>query len=211
VSAEFGVAPEETALLFFDALNIYLHPREAQAQAALEQSQLVRTLEKLNAACRAFGIPIFYVRADHRPDGKDFVPLTVDLGYDGRPGEGPRRTTPSHAASGTWEATIIEEIAPQPADYVISKHRWSAFFQTHLELSLRAANIRTIVLAGLATEIGVASTAYSARDRDFNLIVLKDACLSHIPGVNDVFMTNVFPIFARVMTVDALTELLAAA
>jgi len=85
---------------------------------------------------------------------------------------------------------------------VIKKHRWSTFFQTHLELSLRTAGIDTIMIAGGSTEIGVASTAYSARDLDFNLIILSDGCRSGRPGVNEFFMEKVFPVFARVMTVD---------
>ena len=96
----------------------------------------------------------------------------------------------------------MPELEPQPGDYIIEKHRWSTFYQTHLELSLRTAGIDTIMIAGGSTEVGVASTAYSARDRDFNLIILRDACRSGRPEVNDFFMDKVFPIFARVMTAD---------
>jgi nicotinamidase-related amidase len=104
---------------------------------------------------------------------------------------------------------VIPEIAPRSEDYVIKKHRWSTFFQTHLELSLRTAGIDTIMLAGGATHIGIASTAYSARDRDFNLIILRDACNAGRPGVNEFFMDEVFPVFARVLTVDQALALLA--
>jgi nicotinamidase-related amidase len=97
---------------------------------------------------------------------------------------------------------VIPELAPQPGDYVIKKHRWSTFHQTHLELSLRTAGIDTIMICGGSTEVGVASTAYSARDRDFNLILLRDVCTSGQAGVVDFFMDKVFPIFARVMTVE---------
>jgi nicotinamidase-related amidase len=58
------------------------------------------------------------------------------------------------------------------------------------------------MIAGGSTEVGVASTAYSARDRDFNLILLRDVCTSRDPAVVDFFMERVFPIFARVMTTD---------
>jgi nicotinamidase-related amidase len=104
--------------------------------------------------------------------------------------------------SGSWNVTIIEELDPQVEDYVVKKHRWSAFYQTHLELSLRTRGIDTIILAGGATNVGVASTAYSARDRDFSLIVLSDGCRTRDPSVNEYFMDEIFPRFARVMTVD---------
>jgi nicotinamidase-related amidase len=157
----------------------------------------------MNQACRAAGITIVYGQADHRLDGRDFASQIVDQGHQGKPGEPPRRTnSPGVVLGGHRGMEVIPELAPQAADYVIKKHRWSTFFQTHLELSLRTAGIDTIMIAGGSTEVGVASTAYSARDRDFNLILLRDVCTSGRPGVVDFFMDTVFPIFARVMTVD---------
>jgi nicotinamidase-related amidase len=191
-------------MLFFDCLNIYLHPEDARGQALVESLGLIPRLVQVDQACRAAGIAVFYGQADHRPDGRDFAPHIVDRGYDGRPGDPPKRTTPPGVKGGTHGAEVIPEIAPRPGDYVIKKHRWSTFFQTHLELSLRTAGIDTLILAGGSTEVGIASTAYSARDHDLNQIVLRDACFSGHEGVNDFFMDRVFPVFARVLTVDEL-------
>lgn len=199
---EFPIIPTKTALLFFDTLNIYLHPTDPAAQAAVEASGVVPAMERINRAARAAGITVFYAQADHRPDYKDFAPHIVDQGYDGKPGDPPKRTAPPAVVGHSHGAEVIPEIAPQAADYMIKKHRWSTFFQTHFELSLRTAGIDTIMMAGGSTEVGIASTAYSARDLDFNQIILRDACSSGRPGVNDFFCDNVFPIFARVMTVD---------
>ena len=154
------------------------------------------------AAARSTGIAVFYAQADHRPDYRDFAPHIADLGYTGKPGEPPRRMGPPPVVGGTPGAEVIDEIAPQPADYMIKKHRWSTFFQTHFELSLRTAGIDTLLLAGGAVEVGIASTAYAARDMDFNQIILRDACSTSRAEVNEIFMNQVFPIFARVMTVD---------
>lgn len=200
---QFPIVPSKTGMLFFDTLNVYLHPDEPEAQRAVDTSGVVPAMVRINAACREAGMAIFYAQADHRPDGKDFAPQIVERGHAGRPGEGPYLTARAGAiAAGSRGVEIIPELAPQPEDYVIKKHRWSSFFQTHLELSLRTAGIDTIMLAGGSTEVGVASTAYSARDRDFNLIILRDACRSRDPRVNDFFMESVFPIFARIMSVD---------
>jgi nicotinamidase-related amidase len=110
-------------------------------------------------------------------------------------------TTPPAAVAGSWEHEIVDELEPTPDDYIIKKHRWSTFFQTHLELSLRTAGIDTIIMAGGATEVGIASTAYSARDHDYGIIILSDACNAIRPGVNELFMEKVFPRMGRVMTV----------
>ena len=107
---------------------------------------------------------------------------------------------------GSWTSEVIDELAPTPDDYLIPKHRWSSFHQTHLQLSLRTRGIDTIVLFGGAIHIGVASTAYSARDLDFNIVVVSDACSG--PDENlKLFMERIFPIFARVRTADEVVEM----
>jgi nicotinamidase-related amidase len=192
---EFPIIPEKTAVLFFDTLNGYMHPKDPARAAAAEASGVLPKMQQLERACRAAGIPIFYGQADHRPDGADFGPTVV--------GDPPRVTSFGGVNySGSWHAAVVDELAPQPEDYVVKKHRWSTFHQTHLELSLRTAGIDTIILVGGSTEVGIASTAYAARDRDFSLIILSDACTSSKPGVKEFFMEQIFPSLSRVMTVD---------
>ncbi len=198
---QFRILAQKTALLLFDALNMYLHPEDDAASKAVEASGVVAAMQKINRACRSAGIAVFYAQADHRPDHRDFAPHIVDRGHR-QTSEAPYLTEPPAAVSGSWATGIIPELAPEAGDYIIKKHRWSAFYQTHLELSLRTAGIDTIMLAGGSTEVGVASTAYAARDRNFNLIVLRDACRSGRKGVDAFFAEHVFPVFGRVMTVD---------
>lgn len=200
--AEFPIVPSKTGMIFFDTLNIYLHPDDPQRRAEIEASGVIPRMVRMAEACRQAGIAIFYPAADHRPDHRDFAPQVVDQGYRGSPTGRPFLAGPPAVTGGTKEAEIIPELAPQPGDYIIKKHRWSSFFQTHLELSLRTAGIDTLMIAGGAVEIGVASTAYAARDLDYHLIILRDICTSGKPAVAEMFMTQVFPIFARVMTVD---------
>ena len=199
---QFPIVPAKTAMLFFDTLNLYLHPEDAKAQEAIDKSGVIPRMQRINEACRRAGIAVFYAQADHRPDYKDFAPHVVDLGYDGKPGQEPRLTTPPPVSVSGGAREVIPELAPQPGDYVIKKHRWSTFFETHFALSLRTAGIDTLILAGGAVEVGIASTAYAARDWDLNQIILRDACTSGRPLVFDAFMNEIFPIFARVMTVD---------
>lgn len=190
--AEHPIVPSKTAMLFFDTLNAYLHPADPARQANIDKLGVIPRLQRINEASRAAQIPVFYAQADHRPDGKDFVQLINQTGRINFP--------PATAGSSTQD--VIPEIAPQPGDYLIKKHRWSTFYQTHFELSLRTAGVDTLMIAGGAIEVGVASTAYSARDRDFNLIILRDACTGRTEAGLSFFMDDVFPAFARVMTVD---------
>jgi len=206
---EYPIIPEKTAMLFFDTLNIYLKPTNPAPDVAPKIEAQIAAMKKMEVACREAGIVLFYGQADHRPDGKDFWPHVVDLGYGGTPGQPPFKTAAPGVVANSWGAEVIEELAPQPADYVIKKHRWSTFFQTHMELSLRTAGIDTLMLAGGSTEIGIASTAYAARDLNYHQIILRDACRSGRPGMDDFWMDKVFPGFCRVMTVDEAISLFA--
>jgi nicotinamidase-related amidase len=199
---DFPIIASKTAMLFFDTLNGSLHPGDPARQAEVDASGYIGILEKINRACREAGIAVFYTRPEHRPDFKDWPRTIIDAGHHGDSSGGPRMSADPGSVAGSRAAQVIAEVAPQPGDYVITKHRWSSFHQTHLELSLRTAGIDTIMLAGGATEVGIASTAYSARDHGLNIILLRDACRSTKEGMNDYFMDRVFPIFARVRTVD---------
>ena len=188
----FPIIPAKTAMLFFDTLNGSATP---EAAAAVRASGYIDRLKKIEQACRDAGIAIFYTLPEHRQDGRDW-------GNDAVVGNPPHRNTfRGTNYKGSRHATVLDDIAPHEGDYVIGKHRWSAFYQTSLELSLRTAGIDTIMLAGGSVHVGIASTAYSARDRDFSLIILEDV-IRGVPELVDVFLNQIFPGIARVMTIE---------
>jgi nicotinamidase-related amidase len=193
MSARFPIIPSKTAMLFFDTLNGGLHPHGPDASVSSEISAYIARLVAMERACRSAGIRIFYTLPEHRPDGSDWALRVI--------GDPPEVTNFKGVNyRGSYHATIIPDIEPQPGDYIITKHRWSAFYQTCLDLSLRSAGIDTIMLAGGSTQIGIASTAYSARDHDYNVIILSDAIRSRQPDINEFFLDTVFPRLARIMT-----------
>jgi nicotinamidase-related amidase len=81
------------------------------------------------------------------------------------------------------------------------KRRVNAFYGTDLELVLRAQRVRTLVLCGIATSGVVLSTLRDAADRDFELVVLADACGERDPDVHRLLVERVFPSQARVLPV----------
>ena len=177
--------PARTGLVVFDMLEAYREPIEAAGS--------IGPTQELIASCRATGVPVFYARADHRADGADFARSIADTDNHFRPwGEdNPMRLVPPHA-SGSKGLKVLAEIAPQEGDYEIPKHRWNAFHGTHLELSLRSRGIDHILLVGGSVHVGVASTAYSARDMDFQVTVVSDCCHG-FPEQRAFFMEKVFP------------------
>ncbi|MBI2917587.1 MAG: cysteine hydrolase [Chloroflexi bacterium] len=200
--------PKRTAVLFFDMLNVYYRGTDEATQRRMEP--VVANCARLMNAARAAGIAIFYAKADHRSDLADSVTLVTDTDHNLRPWPDPghpARFSPA-ATQGSWKGEVIDEIKPQPGDYVVPKHRWSAFYQTHLDLSLRTRGVDTIVLAGGSTDVGIASTAYSARDHDFNLVIVRDACTATQMDNHDQFMTRIFPRMARVPTTDQVIRMI---
>ena len=113
------------------------------------------------------------------------------------------------ATEGSWEQKVIDEIKPHPQDFIIPKYRWSTFHQTYFDLALRNRGIDTIIISGGAVDVGVASTAYSARDLDYNLIIVRDACSNSHDDSMKAFMDTVFPRMARIRTTDQMLEMIA--
>jgi nicotinamidase-related amidase len=200
--------PETTALVFFDLLNKYVRPNEARER---ELAPVIERCLRLRGAARERGIPVFCIQPDHRPDGRDTAKLYSDTDARLQPWSDPETEyfgQSTRPIANTWESQVIDELAPEEGDYLVLKHRWNAFFQTHLELSLRTRGIDTILLCGGTVQIGIASTAYAARDLDFNLVIVRDCCTSHDDAAREFFMSNVFPYMSRVRDTAAVLEML---
>lgn len=204
------IDPTHTGLLFFDMLNVYYRDPETKQVKNKPLEAVMANAVQLRDTARSTNIPIFYAIADHRADGTDTDPLLTDTNYSLQPWKDPERIGRQVPAArhGSWEAKVIDEIAPGPDDYLIYKHRWSSFHQTHLELSLRARGIDTLLVSGGSTEVGVASTAYSARDLGINLIIVRDACSCSDPDIIAMFMDKVFPKMGRVRTTKQVIEMI---
>lgn len=197
--------PAQTALLFFDMLNGHVKKDDDATRERCRPvvANCVRLLER----ARAKGVMVAYANASHRADDRTSVYTRRDTDNRLRPLT-PEANRPVVVA-GSWEAQVIDELAPIESDYVIPKYRWSAFHQTYLDLALRVRRIDTIVIAGGSTDIGVASTAFAARDLDYHLVVVRDACTSPEADNHAQFMRRIFPRMARVRATDEVLAMLA--
>jgi len=189
----------QTALVFFDMLKRYDYGPDLKTLLP-EAAAQVNACVGLMQAARDAGVPVFHACGHHRPDGRDLATAITDeeLARGGR------------GAAPTPEGQdVIDELKPEPGDYVIHKHRWSMFFQTELELSLRARDIDPILLGGGSTVVGIASSCYAARDLDFNTILVRE-CLRSGRGQNisDFFVDRVAGNIARVRALDEVLETL---
>ncbi len=176
-------------------------------RSKIEDAGAVAPVKRLIATCRAHGVPLCYARADHRPDAVDVNRTLADTDESFQPW-GPEGQTFGFAHPREAMA-VLAEFAPQPGDYDVPKHRWNAFFQTHLDLSLRSRGVDTVLLVGGSTHVGIASTAYAARDMDYQVVVVSDGLTGYQPQ-RSFFVEHVFPRMCRVRTVDQVTAMLAA-
>jgi nicotinamidase-related amidase len=196
-----------TGLLFFDILNVYY--RGAPEETQKKMQPVVENAVRLMNAARQNHMLIYYAMANHRPDGESRSLIVTDTDMRLRPWPNDDCNPTVHGATeGSWEQKVIEEIAPQPADYIIPKYRWSTFHQTYFDLALRSRGIDTIIVSGGAVDVGVASTVYSARDHDYNVIVVRDACSNSHEDSMAAFMNTVFPRMARVRTTDQVLNMI---
>lgn len=101
---------------------------------------------------------------------------------------------------------IHPAVAPQAGDIAITKHRISAFAGTDLDMILRAQEIDTLILMGIATSGVVLSTLLHAVDADYRVVVIKDCCADQDPEVHACLTEKVFPRQATVITANELTE-----
>lgn len=153
------------------------------------------------AAARAAGVPVIYVRVGFRP---------------GLP-EVSARNKAFSAIAGSMTMGIDEEatqvhpaVAPQPGDIVVVKKRVSAFAGSDLDVVLRAMDIRSVALSGIATSGVVLSTLRQAADMDYQCIVLSDCCADSDPEVHRVLLEKVFPRQADVVTASDWAQSLSA-
>jgi len=144
-------------------------------------------LERWNAAltaARDAGMLVVHIRAAFRPGHPEVSP-------DNRMYS--RLAKTGSLVDGSAEAAIAAGLSVEPGDLVITKLRVSAFSGSGLEILLRAHDIRSLTMFGVATSGIVLSTVRLAADLDFELTVLGDACFDPDHRVHDILLNSVFP------------------
>ena len=162
---------KDAIYLVLDMINDLVHADGPNGKSAYgEQVRNRCVLENTRRAvdkARAAGLPIGFVRVGFSPDYRECPPNSPIF-------SGARKN--GIFKLGTWGTEVHPDLGQQPGDFDIVKHRVSPFYSTSLEAILRAHGIRRIYSSGISTNAVVQATVREGHDRDYEMVVLEDAC-----------------------------------
>lgn len=157
---------DRKALLVIDMLRDFIDPKGTlyvgdQARAVIDpvKHQIERARQE--------GIPVIYICDRHLESDPEFEMF------------------PKHCVVGSPGAEIISELEPSAQDRIIPKRRYSAFFQTDLDLTLRELEVQHLMITGVCTNICVLYTTADARMLNYEVTVLRDCVASFDPEAHE--------------------------
>lgn len=186
---EPALDPARTAVLSMDLQNGIVGIYSGHAP-----EMLARCADVAKAA-RSRGIRIIHIRVGFRPGLPEVSERNMLFGSIK---SSDRHQQLFHGTGGD----IHPAMGPEEADIVVTKHRVSAFTGTDLAMVLRAQEIDTLVLFGIATSGVVLSTLLEASDADYRLIVVKDCCADMDPELHTCLVEKVFSRRATMVTAE---------
>jgi nicotinamidase-related amidase len=178
-----------TALILIDLQNGIV----AMQTAPRPGSEVLAKSKELAQRFRAAKAPVVLVNVAFSPDFADALKAPVDHPHESPPGGYPENW--SQLADGLAE----------PSDIRITKRQWGAFYGTDLDLQLRRRGITTVVIGGIATNMGVESTARAAHEHGYAVVLVEDATAGLSAELHNFAFTHIFPRLGRVVKAAEIT------
>jgi nicotinamidase-related amidase len=179
----FTFDTESTALVVIDMQRDFLEPGGFGESLGNDVAQLRRTIAPLAAfmaTWRAAGLPVIHTREGHLPDLSDCPPAKL---LRGAPSMRIGDPTPNGRIliRGEYGHDIIDELQPIEGEAVVDKPGKGAFYATDLAELLEKDGIKSLLVAGVTTEVCVHTTVREANDRGYECLVLADCVGSYFP------------------------------
>lgn len=180
--------PGRTALLVIDMQRGFLEPG-----AALEVPpgrEVVPRVAQLIATCRRYRVPVVFTQFIYSPTvpclrGEPFGPEHLPAQAGAETGFGLPSSNCLIETTGPNSADIVPELAPRPDELVVAAHTYDKFLGTPLDLTLRARDIRWLIVTGVVTDICVQSTVLTAANLDYRVTVATDGVATLWPEIQE--------------------------
>ena len=180
LSREVPLVPAQAALLFIDVQNFGADRRGGEFEGLSEAELDVRfgyyferleevalpNMQRLQAAFRKAGIEVMYT-------------VIESLTRDGRDRSLDYKITGFHVPKGSWDAKVLDAIAPEGDEIVLPKTSSSVFISTNIDYVLRNLGVRQLVIAGLVTDQCIESAVRDACDLGYLVTLVTDACATY--------------------------------
>ncbi len=177
------------ALIVIDMQNGFLNPESPLCIRGARAT--VPACARVITACRRANVPVIFVNRAYRADGSDVEHTRYHVWA-----EGGRPLTPG--STGPLSVENPPEFGRRPEDYEIVKPRYSAFFQTSLDLLLRRLGVDTVLLTGTTTPNCIRTTCYDAVSLDYQVVVLADCCSSNTEEIQQANLLDMGNIGAKI-------------
>jgi ureidoacrylate peracid hydrolase len=202
------VRPSDTVLLVIDVQNDFCDKNGMMASEGFDVSatqSMADRLSHLLVAARAAGVRVVFVRSVHSTGGNWYLSeVWLEQARRRRRGSYTERGV---CVPGTWGADFFGNISPLEGDPVITKHRYSAFWGTDLDVLLRSIGIRTLVATGVATNVCVETTVRDAFARDYFVVLVSDATAAYSAKEHAASLSTTDQYFGEVVPVAVLIEI----
>jgi len=201
------VDPRHTALVVIDMQNDFIADEGVIAREGRDVSEakeMAERLPELIKTARAAGVFVIFVRNVYTSE-RNFYLSDVWLERAARKRAGGYTRIPVCAA-GSWGGNFYGEVRPEPHDPIVTKHRYSAFYNTDLDTILRANAIRTVVLTGVVTNVCVETSAREAFVRDYYVVVVSDGTAAYVPADHEMTLKNIDRFFGETKSIAELSS-----
>jgi ureidoacrylate peracid hydrolase len=187
------IDPRTSAIIVIDMQNDFCDPKGACANFGADVTSIQKMIPQMQSffgGARDLGARLIFVQCIHESETDSDVWLF-------RHGGVPRPL----CRKGTWGADFCG-VAPQEAEPIIIKHRYSAFIGTRLETVLKTLGIKTLIMTGVGSNVCVESTARDGFMLDYNIVFLSDCTATADPGAHEATLNNMRNHFGTVATSD---------
>ncbi|HYW03644.1 MAG TPA: cysteine hydrolase [Gammaproteobacteria bacterium] len=195
------LTPGGSALLIIDMQNGFLHPQGSCASIGLPCDALraaVPGCRQLLEAARRERMPVIFTRYMYRPDYSDGGVVIREFFPD--------LATSGALRAGSWDAEVVDELAPREGELVVDKNRPSAFYGTPLESYLNGLHADSLIVCGVTTNVCVETTVRDAMQRDLKVWVVGEATAEFDRDRHEAALHSMGWMFGQVVRLDAVLK-----